>query len=119
MSFHAWMREALMSVDGHMCVDVIHFRHYRISHGVTSNSHSFRVDVTSISRAKRERDRERVRNDALQNTLRYHVDNFLMAHIRIHLAQVCFVARLVSKVANLANYEGGRDRFRGQDQGRQ
>ena len=21
MSFHAWMREALMSVDGHMCVD--------------------------------------------------------------------------------------------------
>ena len=99
MSFHAWMREALMSVDGHMCVDVIHFRHYRISHGVTSKSHSFRVDITSISRAKRERERERererVRNDALQNTLRYHVDNFLMAHIRIHLVQVCFVARLV------------------------
>ena len=51
---------------------------------------------------ERERERERVRNDALQNTLRYHVDNFLMAHIRIHLVQVCFVARLVSKVANLA-----------------
>jgi len=63
-------------------------------------------------------ERERERNDALQNTLRYHVDNLLMAHIRIHLAQVCFVARLVSKVANLANYEGGRDRVRGQDQGR-